>query len=114
MRYRAAPCPSSQRLRGSWLEEAVRIGREADATLLDVALGVTPGAHGHLTDFLLPRPVGALCDFDAELARGRKADPEAVAADGRLIYGDRLPPGAQAFLDDPVRAINAVADVVER
>jgi DNA-binding transcriptional ArsR family regulator len=114
MSYRAARCPSSQRLRGSWLEEAVRVGREADAGLLDIALGVTPGAHGHLTDFLLPRPEGAICDFDAELARVRRADPAAVAADVRLIYGELLPPGAQAFLDDPARAINAVADVVEQ
>jgi DNA-binding transcriptional ArsR family regulator len=114
MSYRAARCPSSQRLRGSWLEEAVRIGREADAALLDVALGVTPGAHGHLTDFLLPRPQGAVCDFHAELARVRRADPAAVAADVRLIYGDVLPPAALPFVHDPERAIQAVADVVAR
>jgi DNA-binding transcriptional ArsR family regulator len=111
MSYRAARCPEAQALRGSWLDEAVRLGREGDGEALDVALGLLEGAGRHICDFVLPPPQPS---FEPELALLRGADPAAVVADLRVIYGETPPPGARRFLEHPASGIAAAADALAR
>ncbi|MGW1764883.1 DUF5937 family protein [Streptomyces sp. NPDC002073] len=99
-----------------WLRRA----REAAAPLDLRPLWLLMPQRGHTPDFLGPPPIGPAASFDQELARIRAAaaDPAAVRDD--LARSLACTPGAlespqgRELLDDPVRAVERLADLTEQ
>ncbi len=89
-----------------------------DAEGLDLsALWLFMPSRGHSPDFLGPPPLGPAASFAEEIAAVRAADPEAARRD--MAWSLSCTPGAtgtpraQAFLADPARAVQELADLVE-
>ncbi|MES9539639.1 DUF5937 family protein [Actinomadura sp. NPDC000600] len=70
---------------------------------------------GYIPDFLTPPPDTPLPDLGAELAAVRAAPPEVVAAELTWTgHGRRLAPARRAMAADPARALETLADLLER
>lgn len=92
-----------------WLRAST--GHQADARASELAL-LLP-RHGYSPDFLTPAPLTPLTSIEEELARVRETPPERAAAElARLA--DSSQPRVRRLLDDPARAIDTLATMVEQ
>jgi len=69
---------------------------------------------GYIPDFLLPPPSEAAPRFEDELARLRATPPQQVQTEVRLAYPGDTPGPLAPYVDDPERALENLARLLER
>ncbi|MFJ6724841.1 DUF5937 family protein [Streptomyces sp. NPDC091281] len=105
--------PHRQGYHGPWLRRA-----RAVADTLDLSgLWLLMPRRGHTPDWLFPPAVGTAAGFEEEIAAVRSADPDAGRADSARSLADTPgaleTPTARAWLADPARMIEELADTLE-
>jgi hypothetical protein len=98
--------PGKQTLHLPWRQATADHWARLDT---DALLALVSPQH-RIPDFVMPRPVRPLMDFDAELAAVRSMPPDVVAAGLRAAYGDApLPP---ILTGDPTAALSRIAEAL--